>query len=160
MLWLAWGTFFRIMVGWGYARHARRVRESEWLGGDEVLVVKVRLENDDDATAGAIPGDNPRRWWQPFLSSAIRYPSRATDTNERGSPPLDANSLQYDLETNPVDLNLHEPEHDPVPGAIIGVLILRHVPSTSNGKLNRKGRHRGGKAWIRGWAVSPPFHTY
>jgi len=149
MLWLAWGTFIRILAGWGYARHAGVVRESEWPGSDEVLVVKVRTEN-DDAAAGAIPGDIPRRWWPAFLSSATRRSNRATGTNAERRYRLDASSLQYDLEISLVDSLSDEPEQGPE--AIIGVLILRHVTSPS--KLNRKGRGRGGQAWIRGWAVS------
>jgi len=158
MLWLAWGTFFRIVAGWGYARHARRVRESEWVGGDEVVVVKVRTQNDATATAGNRDALTHR--WPAFLSSAFHHSNRATGTTARASHLLDANSLQYDLETMPVDLNPDEPEPEPESRAevIIGVLILRHVASAS--KLNRKGRHRGGQAWIRGWAVSPPFHIH
>ena len=131
------------------------VRESDWLGGDEVLIVKVRPENDDDSTADT--GNKRMHWLSHFLSAAASRTKGKAGTKSNQTI-LDINNLQYDLETIPVDLNPDEPEHEQNPETIIGVLILRHVASPS--KLNRKGHNRGGQAWIRGWAVSPPFHIH
>jgi len=111
-----------------------------------VLVVKTHLPNED---AAAHRGDTRKYWW------TNRRANAAHGTESRRQNILDNNHLQYDLETLPVDLRPDEPEQ--VAEEIIGVLILRHVPSPSNNKLSRKGRGRGGRAWIRGWAVSRSF---
>jgi len=146
MFWTGWGTFFRIVAGYGYARNARRVRESEWLGEDEVLVVKVPHET-------AMKREDTRtRWWSRTLSSATHRAHATSGTKASRLLILDVNTLPYDVETlpDPVDLGTNELECPPE--TIIGVLILRHVPASS--KVSRKSRCRGGRAWIRGWAVS------
>jgi len=149
MFWTGWGTFFRVVAGWGYVRHARRVRESEWLGSHEVLVVKLSWEG-----ATSDREDTRSCWWN------FRRKNRVPGKQEKEHYSLDRHNLAYDLETLPAPVDVQIEQSETQFEGIIGVLILRHVPSAS--KVSRRCRSRGGRTWIRGWAVSrlcPSFYS-